>query len=194
MAVASSQISVGTGTPTALATEGDGESVVVTNLGTGPIYLGSDTVTSTTGLQVVANQVVTVGLGLGDLLYAVSGTGTQSVHVLRTEGTPGGFVNLSGPLSSASAVILGSPQYALSIPSTGGPLSLTVPSGATHALMTCDPASPANIRWTWGGTNPSATVGHVLQPGDTYEFDNVAILLFYAEASGVIAQVSYRHY
>lgn len=194
MAVASSQISVGTGTPTALATEGDGESVVVTNLGSNPVFLGNDTVTSTTGLQVVANQTITVALGVNDLLYAISGTGTQTVHVLRTEGPLGSPVNLSGPLASATAVIVGTAQYALSVPSTGGTLSLTVPGGATHALVTCDPASPANIRWTWGGSNPSATVGHVLQPGDTYEFDNLSTLLLYAEASGVIAQVSYRHY
>lgn len=89
-------------------------------------------------------------------------------------------------------VIVSPGQFALAV-STGG-TALTIPGGATHARITNDSSSAGNIRFFWDITSPDSTHGHVLAPGDTYEFDNLAALKIAAETSGVIAQVTYLHY
>ena len=82
-------------------------------------------------------------------------------------------------------------QYRLAIPAAS--TTLTVPATATHALVTNDDDSTSNVRWTRDGTTPTATVGHQLLPGDTFEFDNLSALKFFGGATCNV-QVSYHKY
>ena len=90
-------------------------------------------------------------------------------------------------------VIMGAPQYTMLVPNTGNALALTVPTGATHALVTND-SLDGILRWTYGSPNPTATTGHIIQAGTTVELDNITMLRFFANKTNVYMQVSYRHY
>lgn len=58
-------------------------SLMIYNNGTVPIYIGSSTVTTTSGLPVVVGQALSMDAGPGLLVYAISGTAGQNVRVLE---------------------------------------------------------------------------------------------------------------
>lgn len=82
MAATSARISVGTSAVT-LAADVDSGAALIRNRGTGAVYLGDASVTSSTGFQVDPGETVPVDLFPGDTLYAVSASGSNVVHVLR---------------------------------------------------------------------------------------------------------------
>jgi hypothetical protein len=53
------------------------------------------------------------------------------------------------------------------------PLSLTVPTGATSAYLTCE---TNDLRYRVDGVDPTATVGHVLVKGDLLIIPGRALL------------------
>ena len=57
----------------------------------------------------------------------------------------------------------------LTVDNTAGGVSLTVPAGASHALITMTDAS-GTIRFTDDGTTVTTGVGHQLQPGDALDY------------------------
>jgi hypothetical protein len=76
---------------------------------------------------------------------------------------------------------------------TGSDTNLTVPSGATHALMTVDTGG-GNIRFWEDGSSPSATAGLLVEAGNAVEFTNLANLKMRATTGTVAVKVSYRKY
>jgi hypothetical protein len=82
-------------------------------------------------------------------------------------------------------------QYALSVTTT--PSALTVPSGATHALISVDTGA-GNIRWKNDGGTASTTAGHLLQAGDAMEADNRSSVSLASTTGTVVIQVSYHKY
>lgn len=69
-----------------------------------------------------------------------------------------------------------------------GATALTVPPGATHALIQ---AESQNVRW-WPAADPTSSEGHLLIVGTflLYDYDLTAIR-FIEAGSGAILQVSY---
>jgi hypothetical protein len=82
-------------------------------------------------------------------------------------------------------------QYVLSITTTAS--ALTVPSGATHALISVDTGGN-NIRWKNDGGTASTTSGHLLQAGDAMEIDNLSAVSLASTTGTVVIQVSYHKY
>lgn len=66
--------------------------------------------------------------------------------------------------------------------------ALTVPEGATHALIQ---AETQNVRW-WPGTDPTSSDGHLLIVGTFLLYDyELRDIRFIEAASGAVLQVSY---
>lgn len=89
MAVVARRVNVGT-TPVRLdsATSSDardGKVVTIRNSSIStPCYLGPDTVSASTGYSLGASEVLArIPLNAGDILYAVTATGSATVHVLE---------------------------------------------------------------------------------------------------------------
>lgn len=82
MAATSSRFVVGT-TAALIAADADAGAALIRNRGTGAVYFGDATVTSSTGFQVDPGETIPVDLFPGDALYAVSASGSNVVHVLR---------------------------------------------------------------------------------------------------------------
>ena len=67
--------------------------------------------------------------------------------------------------------------------------SLTVPKGATYAVIQ---AEGADIRWRDDGTDPTASVGMVIASGDTLPFAaRLGAVRFIQETAGGVLNISY---
>lgn len=55
--------------------------IVVSNLGTNPVFLGGPNVTAATGVQVAASANLPISTLAGNDLYAIATTGTSNVVV-----------------------------------------------------------------------------------------------------------------
>lgn len=84
MTVQSAQVAVST-TPVALgAGGGNGITLSVYNAGGPAVYLGGSSVAGTTGFQLgSAQSLANLSVERGDSVYAVTVSGTATVHVLR---------------------------------------------------------------------------------------------------------------
>lgn len=84
MAFASATVSVAT-TATALhASDADGQSLLVSNVGAATVYLGPAGVTTATGLPLAAGASVSINsLVGGEVLYGIVAASTNEVRVLR---------------------------------------------------------------------------------------------------------------
>lgn len=71
--------------------------------------------------------------------------------------------------------------------------ALTVPTGATHALMTVDTGS-GNIRFREDGTNPTTSAGLLVQAGAAVEWTNLANIRIISTSGTTVVNVSYRKY
>lgn len=71
--------------------------------------------------------------------------------------------------------------------------ALTVPSGATHALMTVDTGS-GNIRFREDGTNPTTSIGLLVQAGAAVELTNLSNIRIISTSATTVVNVSYRRY
>jgi len=76
---------------------------------------------------------------------------------------------------------------------TGADSTLTVPSGATHALITVDTGS-GNIRYWPNGQSPSSTVGLLVQAGGAVEVTSLANVKMRSTAGTTVVNVAYYHY
>jgi hypothetical protein len=66
---------------------------------------------------------------------------------------------------------------------------LTVPTGSTLAVIE---AEAQQVRWRDDGTNPTASVGHVLNPGDVLVYrGNLSGIRFIEVAASAKLSVSY---
>jgi hypothetical protein len=75
------------------------------------------------------------------------------------------------------------------ITSLSSAASLTVPSGATAALIV---ASTQNIRWRDDGTNPTASVGMPVLVDTYFTYDgDLNRIRFIEQSSGAVLNVSY---
>lgn len=85
-AISSSQVSVGTSSPTALnSSVGYRQLLIIDNLdGTNPIFLGGSDVTSGKGVKVASGVLVNPGIVVpaNQVLYAISSGGTVTTGVL----------------------------------------------------------------------------------------------------------------
>lgn len=129
-----------------------------------------------------------------NITFANTGTGAvPNATAIRTRQTPsGGYHIQAADIAPMVASPVAGGQYALSVgPST--PTTLTVPSGATHALISVD-AAAATIRWTRDGTAPTASVGHQLAASDSIEIDNITSFKMISMSGNSTVQVSYHRY
>jgi hypothetical protein len=76
---------------------------------------------------------------------------------------------------------------------TGADSTLTVPGGATHALLTVDTGG-GNIRYWEDGSSPSTTAGLLVTAGGAAELTNLANVKMRATTGTVAVNVSYRKY
>lgn len=128
-----------------------------------------------------------------DITFASSGTGAvPNATVVRTRQNPSGDHIQWADVAPAVPAAVSGGQYALSVGSSS-PTSLTVPSGATHAVVSVDP-SANTVRWTRDGTSPTASVGHALVAGDYLEIDNLSNFRVISTTGTSTLQVSYHRY
>lgn len=93
--------------------------------------------------------------------------------------------NFSLRTVSGQDTVLGYQQ----ITSLGTVQTLTVPSGATKALIQC---TGQPIRWRDDGNAPTATVGMRITVGETLEYKgNLSAIRFIQEAASGVLNVSY---
>lgn len=95
-----------------------------------------------------------------------------------------------GAVTAIPTVLTG--QQTLSV-ATGADTSLTVPTNATHALLTVDKGG-GDIRYWENGTSPSTTVGLLIQAGDAAELTNLSGIRMRSTTGTVAVNVSYRRY
>ena len=76
---------------------------------------------------------------------------------------------------------------------TGSDSTLTVPTGATHALMTVDTGG-GDIRYWEDGSSPSTTAGLLVPAGGAAELTNLANVKMRATTGTAAVNVSYRKY
>lgn len=71
--------------------------------------------------------------------------------------------------------------------------SLTVPTGATHALVTVDTGG-GNLRFREDATSPTTSVGLLVQAGSAAEWTNLANIRIISTSGSTVINVSYRKY
>lgn len=69
----------------------------------------------------------------------------------------------------------------------------SIPSGATHAVMTVDTGG-GNIRFREDATNPTASVGMLVQAGAAVEFTNLADVRIISTTGTTVVNITYRRY
>ena len=77
------------------------------------------------------------------------------------------------------------------ITSLSSATSLTVPTGATWAIVECDSVAAQGVRWRDDGTAPTATVGMELLPGASFSPSNITAVEFIQVAASAKLNVSY---
>lgn len=128
-----------------------------------------------------------------DITFANTNTGAvPNSTVVRTRQNPSGdHIQWADVAPAVPAAVAGG-QYALSVGSSS-PTTLTVPSGATHAIVSVD-VGATTVRWTRDGTAPTTAVGHPLQAGDYLEIDNLSNFKMCATSGTSTVQVSFHRY
>lgn len=148
-----------------------------------PVTPGSGATVATDDVGGIHYQITKQAFGALDSATLVS----------AANGLPVNIISSNSGVYATSPVPVSPGQYALAVTSTSGSTTLTVPGTATFALITVD-LGAGDVRWTRDGTTPTATIGHLLQAGDTFEFDNLGAIKMFATSSGTTVQVSYHHY
>jgi hypothetical protein len=77
--------------------------------------------------------------------------------------------------------------------STTADATLTIPAGATHALLTVDVGS-GDMRYWENGASPSATTGFDVPAGSGAELTNLPNIRMRSTAGTPNVQVGYRKY
>lgn len=131
---------------------------------------------------------------LASIVVQLAGGGTQTLLVDQISPTGiSAATNLSVPIQKlaplAPTVLAGNQTLTIST----SVVTLTVPSGATHALATVE---AGDVRFWEDGTSPTSTAGLLLISGNAVEFANLANVKL-IKASGqpdATLNVSYRKY
>ena len=71
--------------------------------------------------------------------------------------------------------------------------SISVPTGATHALMTVDEGG-GNIRYWEDGTAPTTSAGLLVPAGGAAELTNLANVKLISTSGTTVVNISYRKY
>lgn len=103
--------------------------------------------------------------------------------------TTGGVDYPSVDVAPLLPIVVAGAQYAQTV--STGVFTLTVPSGATHALLTI---STNDVNFTEDGSSPSATNGLRLPAGFVGELALPAPLKFTRVTADAVLNVSYRKY
>lgn len=82
----SANVTVGTTAVQVIAADNKFREVYLHNAGGGKVYLGDETVTSSTGFHLGNGEAFTLQLPLGENLYAISASGTNAVITLTPDG------------------------------------------------------------------------------------------------------------
>ena len=115
------------------------------------------------------------------LAFGASGTQTE---VSAANPLPVSLAN-----GSDGAPYQGTPLGYEQITGLGSAKGLTVPTGATFCVVTCE---TEGIRWRDDGTPPTATVGMPLQNGASLSYSgDLTAIQFIQQAAGAILNVSY---
>ena len=83
MSVVSSAVTVAATATLLVKADGDGDEIVVTNVGTEIVYVGAATVATTDGFPVASGGALSVDLAAGVGLYGIVSAGTEPVRVLK---------------------------------------------------------------------------------------------------------------
>jgi hypothetical protein len=123
---------------------------------------------------------------MADDLGVTAGSG----RTVRAKEINGKLIQYLGALTAIPTPVTG--NQALSV-GTGSDTTLTVPSGATHALVCVNPGG-GDIRFWEDGSSPSTTAGLLIQAGETAELTNLSNIKMRASSSTVTIHVAYRRY
>lgn len=78
------RVTVGTTPVIIVSSDGDGVSALVRNRGAASIFVGDSPVTTSTGYELLPSDAMALDLAPGEVLYGISGSAGQAVHVLRS--------------------------------------------------------------------------------------------------------------
>jgi hypothetical protein len=125
---------------------------------------------------------------MADNLNVTEGSGRR-VRALELPGGAGGtvLVQYVGLVTAVPTVV------GVDTMDVTGSTTLTVPSGATHALA-CVDVGGGDIRFWEDGSVPSATEGLLIQAGETAELTNLSDITMFPSAGTVTVNISYRRY
>lgn len=118
---------------------------------------------------------------------------TQATRTLRSRDVGSGVQSQKVDASPWMPTVVASAQYSLDV-TTGAVVTLTVPGGATHALITVE---DADVRFTEDGSSPTtgaAGSGLLLPAGFIGELALPAALKFIAVSATAELNVTYRKY
>lgn len=115
--------------------------------------------------------------GAGASARSKNPTGTLHIPVVYVSTTPATIVTGNQTISVGTAA----------------DSSLTVPAGATHALITVD-AGGGDLRYWEDGSSPSTTQGLLVQAGGAAELTNLSLVRMRATTGTAAVNVSYRRY
>jgi len=116
--------------------------------------------------------------------------GTGAAKMRAKELSSNIFAQVVAVLTTPPTVLTGNQTISLA---TGSDTSLTVPTGATHALMTVDTGG-GDIRYWEDGTSPSTSAGLLVPAGGAAELTNLASVKMRATTGTVAVNISYRKY
>ena len=124
---------------------------------------------------------------MADNLGVTPGSGAT----MRTwELSTGIHAQATGVITMKPTVLSGNQTLTLS---TGSDTSLTVPTGATHALLTVDTGG-GDARYWEDGSSPSASAGLLVPAGGAAELTTLASVKLRSTSGSVAVNVSYRKY
>lgn len=84
--IATTQVSVGTSATQIVAARAARDAVIIVNLGTTPVYLGTSGVTTGNGLLLLGVQGAAITIPVTAAIYGIVGAGSQSVAVMEVYG------------------------------------------------------------------------------------------------------------
>ena len=83
MGVSSSAVTVAATATLLVKADGDGDEIVVTNVGTEIVYVGAAAVATTDGFPLASGGALSFKLAAGSSVYGIVSTGTEPVRVMR---------------------------------------------------------------------------------------------------------------
>lgn len=124
---------------------------------------------------------------MADDLTVTAGTG----RTVRAKEINGKLIQYLGAITAIPTPVTG--NQTITTVGTASDTTLTVPSGATHALVCVNPGG-GDIRFWEDGTSPSSTAGLLIQAGETAELTNLSGVKMRSTTGTVTINVAYRRY